>query len=239
MNLRDRPGMASNCRRVKFTTNMTFRSLIAYVFALAWSTSAFADDIVLDRGKAFSVYSPSSCQKVEGPKFALVLDCNFHGKTAQFYLKEFPGQLNVDFDPRKTPPPKQYVVGSQFLTAALRTILDDIGPIGMIHRVKFLGGGSNTDDANALFWQEGYLARDSGLYGSQNVEKCVLVRVQSYIDRGLTAVLVALSDIDTVVLDNGPQRCVGVPREALTILGSLGGNFVGGRFMRLPEPDIP
>ncbi len=164
MNLRDRPGMASNCRRVKFTTNMTFRSLIAYVFALAWSTSAFADDIVLDRGKAFSVYSPSSCQKVEGPKFALVLDCNFHGKTAQFYLKEFPGQLNVDFDPRKTPPPKQYVVGSQFLTAALRTILDDIGPIGMIHRVKFLGGGSNTDDANALFWQEGYLARDSGLY---------------------------------------------------------------------------
>ena len=82
---------------------------IAFI-ALGCSTTAGADDIVLQIGGRFSIYAPPSCHRLEQSHFSLVLDCDFQGRRSRFYLREFPGQLNETFDPRKFPPSK-YTLG--------------------------------------------------------------------------------------------------------------------------------
>jgi hypothetical protein len=199
---------------------------IAFI-ALGCSTAASADDISLQIGGRFSIYAPLSCHKLDQSHFSLVLDCNFQGRRSRFYLKEFPGQVNEAFDPREFPP-SQYNVQA-YLNTALRAVVDELDP-GMIPRLKFPNWGSNaSDDADALFWEEGYLIEDQAGDSEKN-RRCAFVRIQSY-RRGLSAVLFALSDGDRPSLENRSSNCGGVPGEVTTILGSLGELFEGGRFI--------
>jgi hypothetical protein len=100
----------------------------------------------------------------------------------------------------------------------------------MIPRLKFPNWGSNaSDDADALFWEEGYLSENQAGDSEKN-RRCAFLRIQSY-RRGLSAVLFALSDGDRPSLENRSSNCGGVPGEVTTILGSLGELFEGGRFI--------
>jgi hypothetical protein len=210
---------------------MVVGRLLVCLLALAGSVTAMADDIALQVGQRFSLYAPPNCRRLEQAGFALVLDCNFRGKTVLFYLKEFPGQLGVEFDPRKNPPTRLHQ--DAYLNTALQTIVDELDTVTS-ERMKFFSHGSSTgDDVDALFWQEGYLSSGKDLKDFEHVAKCVFLRVQTY-RRGLSAVLFAVSDVDGPSHDNGPLKCLGLPGEVQTILGSLGGNFEGGRFMRSP-----
>jgi hypothetical protein len=200
---------------------------IAFI-ALGCSTTAGADDIVLQIGGRFSIYAPPSCHRLEQSHFSLVLDCDFQGRRSRFYLREFPGQLNETFDPRKFPPSKYNA--RAYLDTALPAVVDELDP-GMITRLKFPNWGSNaSDDADALFWEEGYLIDDQAS-GSENINKCAFLRIQTY-QRGLSAVLFAVSDVDRPTLEGRSSNCRGVPGEVTTILGSLGDVFEGGRFIR-------
>jgi len=196
--------------------------------ALGCSTTASADDIVLQIGGRFSVYAPPSCHRLEQSRFSLVLDCDFQGGRSQFYLREFPGQLDETFDPRKFPPSKYNA--RAYLDTALRAVVGELDP-GMIPRLKFPNRGSNASDnsADPLFWEEGYLIEDQA-GDSENIKKCAFLRVQSY-RRGLRAVLFAVSDIDRSSLGDRSSNCRGIPGEVTTILGSLGDLFEGGRFI--------
>jgi len=195
---------------------------------LAYAVAANADDITLQVGGRFSIYVPSSCHRAEQSNFSLVLDCDFQGKAVRFYMKEFPAQLGEEFDPRKFPPSK--LTQNAYLDSAMRAVIGEFDP-GMGQRLKFLSWGSNTgEDVDALFWQDGYLfGEDARSY--ENVRKCVFLRVQTY-RRGFSAVLFAISDIDRLTLENASLKCRGLPGEVSTILGSLGGMFEGGRFLR-------
>ena len=199
---------------------------IAFI-ALGCSTTARADDIVLQIGGRFSLYAPPGCHRLEQPRFSLVLDCVFRGSSSRFYLREFPGQLDETFDPREFPPSKSNP--RAYLNAALGAVVDELDP-GMITRLKFPNWGSNaSDDADALLWEEGYLTDDQG-GESENIKKCAFLRVQSY-RRGLSAVLFAVSDVDHPSSEGRSSDCRGVPGEVTTILGSLGDVFEGGRFI--------
>ena len=197
---------------------------IAFI-ALGCPTTASADDIVLQIGGRFSIYAPPSCHRLEQSHFSLVLDCDFQGRRSRFYLSEFPGQLNETFDPRKFPPSKHNA--RVYLDNALRAVVDELDP-GMIPRLKFPNWGSNaSDDADALFWEEGYLIEDQA-GDSENIKKCAFLRVQSY-RRGLSAVLFAVIDVDRPSVEDRSSNCRWVPGEVTTILGSLGDIFEGGR----------
>ena len=195
-------------------------------FLIGCSSTASADDIVLQTGGRFSIYAPSSCHRVEQSHFSLVLDCDFRGSSSRFYLREFPGQLDATFDPREFPPSKYDP--RAYLNTALRAVVDELDP-NMIARLRFPNWGSNaSDDADTLFWEEGYLIEDQA-GDSENIEKCTFLRVQSY-HRGLSAVLFVVSDVDRP-LEDRPSNCRRVPGEVTTILGSLGDLFGGGRFI--------
>jgi hypothetical protein len=113
---------------------------------------------VLQIGGRFSLYAPPGCHRLEQPHFSLVLDCAFRGSSSRFYLREFPGHLDETFDPREFPPSK-FNPGA-YLNTALRAVVDELDP-GMIARLKFPNWRSNaSDDADALFWEEGYLTED-------------------------------------------------------------------------------
>jgi hypothetical protein len=100
----------------------------------------------------------------------------------------------------------------------------------MIASLKFPNWGSNaSDDADALVWEEGYLIEDQA-GDSENIKKCVFLRVQTY-RRRLSAVLFAVSDVDRLSLVERSSNCRGVPGEVTTILGSLGDLLEGGRFI--------
>lgn len=182
---------------------------------------------MLQIGGRFSIYAPPSCHRLEQPHFSLVLDCDFQGRRSRFYLREFPGQLNETFDPREFPPsrydPRTY------LNTVLRAVVDEFDP-GLIARLKFPHWGSNaSDDADALFWEEGYLIDDQAGH-PENINKCAFLCIQSY-RRGLSAVLFAVSDVDHPSFKDRSSDCRGVPQEVTTILGSLGDVFGGGRFI--------
>lgn len=96
-------------------------------------------------------------------------------RNTRFYLREFPGQLNETFDPRKFPPSKYNA--RAYLDTALPAVVDELDP-GMVPRLKFPNWGSNaSDDADALFWEEGYLIDDQAS-GSENINKCAFLRIQ-------------------------------------------------------------
>lgn len=202
------------------------RQVVIVFIALGCSATASADDIVLQIGGRFSIYAPASCRRLEQPHFSFVLDCDFQGRRSRFYLREFPGQLDETFDPREFPPSKYDP--RAYLNTALRAVVDELNP-GMIPRLKFPNWGSNaSDDADALFWEEGYLTEDQA-GDSENIKKCAFIRVQSY-RRGLSAVLFAVSDVDPP-FEGRSSNCRGAPGEVTTILGSLGDVFEGGRFI--------
>jgi hypothetical protein len=204
---------------------MMMREVTIALVALGCTATASADDIVLQIGGRFSIYAPSSCHRLEQSHFSLVLDCVFQGRRSRFSLREFPGQLNETFDPRKSPPSKYNA--RAYLDSALRAVVDELDP-SMIPRLKFPNWGSNaSDDADALFWEEGYLIGDQA-GDSDNARKCAFLRVQSY-RRGLSAVLFAVSDVDGSSVEGRSSNCRGVPGEVTTILGSLGDLFEGGR----------
>ena len=134
------------------------RQVVIAFIALGRPATASADDIVLQIGGRVSIYVPPSCRRLEQPHFSFVLDCDFQGRRSRFYLREFPGQLDETFDPREFPPSKYDP--RAYLNTALRAVVDELNP-GMIPRLKFPNWGSNTsDDADALFWKEGYLTED-------------------------------------------------------------------------------
>jgi hypothetical protein len=68
--------------------------------------------------------------------FDLHLDCNFHDKQAQFYLKEYPGQLDTEFDSRKNPPPTTPDAIMEYRLAALRAVL-----VGLNREIAIQRGG--------------------------------------------------------------------------------------------------
>jgi hypothetical protein len=205
--------------------NMLIGGLLACLLGLASSAPAIADDIALQRGQRFSLYAPSSCQRRERERFTLVLDCNFRGKAVVFYLKEFPGQLGVEFDPRENPPTQ--LNQEAYRNSAWRAMVDDIDP-GLRERVKAFSWGSKTgQDVDGLVSQESYVLNDKDPKDLDHVTKCVFLRVQTY-RRGFSGVPLAVSDVDGVT-HLGRVECNSLPAEVPTILGSLGGIFEGGR----------
>jgi hypothetical protein len=208
------------------------RICVCYFLTATWSFVALADEIMLQRGRLFSLYSPAACRKVEQAMFALVLHCDFGGKAARFYLKEFPGELDHQLDPRKNVPSKERA--DAYTSAALRSIVDELDP-DMRQRIKLFSTGSVTgDDTDAKFWQEGYVSIsgdiDSG--GVERIAQCIFLRVLTY-RAGVSAVLVSLSENDGL-LRRGKMECLGIPAEVPTMLGSLGRNSEGFRFVRTP-----
>jgi hypothetical protein len=206
------------------------RILICYFLAVACSPAVAGEEIMLQRGGLFSLYAPAACRKVEQPVFALVLHCDFRGKTARFYLKEFPGQLDDQFDPRKNPPSQEHA--GDYTSAALRSIVDELDPDAR-QRMKFFSTGSVTGvDTDAHFWQEGYvsISGENGSDGGERIAQCVSLRVLTY-RAGVSAVLVSLSENDGLSR-RGAMKCLGIPEEVSTILGSLGRNSEGFRFIR-------
>jgi hypothetical protein len=112
----------------------------------------------------------------------------------------------------------------------VHAVVDELDP-SMGPHLKFFSLGSNIgDDVDALFSEEGYLFNEDAR-DYENIRKCVFLRVQTY-RRGFSAVLFAISDIDRLMPENALSKCRGLPGEVPTILGSLGGVFEGGRFMR-------
>lgn len=214
-------------------------ALVAAIFVLASPASnAYAnDDISLQAGNFFSVYAPGSCRRIDQTGFALHLDCTFHDKQAQFYLKEYPGQLDTQFDSRKNPPPKTGDAINEYRLAALRAVLVGLTPQITIQRIKFFiyGNMGVIHATTSHFWQEGYLSKMSDSESAPRAEKRVLFRGQSYLQGGQTAVLIAFSDLDGITL-NYPDRCLGVPDEVSTIITSLAGNSEDGRSWQLLEP---
>src|ERR1051325_9517610 len=64
--------------------------ILAAVFLLH-AAGAHADgDITLQQGKYFSLYASANCKKADLPQVDLMLECQFNGKEARFYLKETP-----------------------------------------------------------------------------------------------------------------------------------------------------
>jgi len=202
--------------------------ILRVIFALstfAGSVAASTDEITLQLGRRFSVYAPSNCNRVEQTHFSLVLDCDFRGTAVRFYMKEFPGQLSEEFDPRKSPASK--LNEKSYLDSALHSVADELDP-GMVSRLTILSSESaHGDDADALFSEEGYLL---SAHGNNDIEKCGFLRVQTY-RRGLSAVLFAISDIHRLAIEKASSVCRGVPGEVMTILGSLDDVFAGGRFI--------
>jgi hypothetical protein len=113
---------------------MMMRRVTIALIALGCTATASADDIVLQIGGRFSIYAPSSCHRLEQSHVSFVLDCDFQGRRSRFYLREFPGQLNETFDPRKFPPSKSKA--RAYLDSALRAVVDELDP-SMIPRLKF------------------------------------------------------------------------------------------------------
>ncbi len=122
------------------------------------SVVASADEIMLQVGRRFSIYTPPDCLRGEHLGFSLVLECKLQGKTVRFYLKEL---TETDgFDPRKSPP--SLANQKAYLSAALHVVADQLDP-GIIPRLEFSSGGSSTgDEVDALFWQDGFLFDDDG-----------------------------------------------------------------------------
>jgi hypothetical protein len=215
------------------------RWLIGFCFIcmleLAGSARVLADDdITLHLGKEFSVYSPSNCRKVEKLNFALALECNFHGKAAQFYLKEFPPfplQYDLEAETWKNLQPKRRCEEAvSYVNSALRAVFDDIEPAGIIRRIEFFSDGCFIGmEWGALFAKEGFLYKDEDSRKLKIAEKCIFLRLQNSV-RGQTAVLLAISEGDIVTM-GGPMRAV-VPNEVRTILGSLDTNAMRRRFSR-------
>lgn len=169
---------------------------------------------MLQIGGRFSIYAPPSCHRLEQPHFSLVLDCDFQGRRSRFYLREFPGQLNETFDPREFPPSKYDP--RTYLNTALRAVVDEFDP-GLIARLKFPHWGSNaSDDADALFWEEGYLIDDQA-GDPENINKCAFLRIQSY-RRGLSAVLFAVSDVDHPSFKDRSSDCRGFLKRSRQFL---------------------
>jgi hypothetical protein len=200
------------------------RCVIFVLSAFACSIEASADDIALRVGARFSVYAPSSCRRADRVNFSLVLDCDFRGKAAHFFMKEFPAQLSETFDPRKDPPSN--LNKATYLDSALRSIVDEFDP-GIAPRLTILASGSTREDVDALFWEEGYISSED-TKNSENIGKCVFLRVQAY-RRGLSAVLLAISDGGRLGPESAWSECRRTtPGEVLTILGSIGDVFEGG-----------
>lgn len=214
-------------------------ALAAAIFVLtSLASNGYAnDDISLQAASFFSVYAPGSCHRINQIGFDLHLDCSFHNKQAQFYLKEYPGQLDKEFDSRTNPPPTMGDAIKEYRLAALRAVLVGLNPEIMIQRIKFFSYGDMgaIDATTSKFWQEGYLSTMSDAESVPRAEKCILFRAQSYLQGGQTAVLIAFSDLDGISLSY-PDRCLGVPDEVSTIASSLAGNSEGGRSWQLLKP---
>jgi hypothetical protein len=205
------------------------RFIGCFSLALAWSLTAAADEIVLQRAGSFSVLAPSACLKAEQAVFALVLHCNFESKMVRFYMKEFPGQLDLRFDARNNPPSREQA--SAYTAMGLHSVVDELDSnIGQ--SAKFFSTGSVTgDDADVLkFWEEGYVAGTNSLGSSI---QCVFVRILAY-RSGATAVVVSLSESEGLAT-SGEFKCLGIPNDVRTILGSLGRNSEGFRFLHTPR----
>jgi hypothetical protein len=208
------------------------RFLGCFSLALASSVTAAADEIVLQRAGSFSVYAPSTCLKVEQAVFALVLHCNLQSKMVRFYMKEFPGQLDLGFDARKNPPSREQAI--EYIAMGLHSVVDELdSDIGQ--STKFFSTGSVTgDDADVLkFFGDGYVAGTNGPGRLGLSVQCVFVRILAY-RIGSTGVLVSLSEGEGLAT-RGEQKCLGIPNDVPTILGSLGRNSEGFRFLRPPR----
>src|SRR5215469_13552398 len=66
--------------------------MCAVVFALHAGGARSDGDIILQQGKHFSLYASGKCKRLELPQVDLALECQFEGKRANFYLKEFPNK---------------------------------------------------------------------------------------------------------------------------------------------------
>ena len=126
-------------------------------------------------------------------------------------------------------------------------VVDELDP-GMITRLKFPNWGSNaSDDADALFWEEGYLIDDQAS-GSENINKCAFLRIQTY-QRGLSAVLFAvatsialLSRVDLRTAAGFPERSRQFLEVSVTYLKAVDlfgrGRSNSARGFRLNSPSF-
>jgi hypothetical protein len=197
-------------------------SVLAVAYVLRAAAAQADGDITLQQGKHFSLYASGNCKRVGVPQVDLMLECQFQGKQARFYLKEFPGAsmpqqnlANVDVNAEC----------ERMLRLALKGVDGDIG-----ERIRLFGGTGTFGPT--IYNYQGFTypsIADAKNHPVEATQKIVLFRSHtSPGDRGPeTAVLVVISDFDRANI----KHHHGVPDEVITMLGSLS----EARY-RLPSP---
>jgi hypothetical protein len=216
-------------RRPHCTRGGARRIAVLSMLLFLGCSAATADDIYLARGRFFSVFVPGACDKEQQEAFALTLRCKLQGKLVSFYLKEFPGQLDEQFDAHKNPPTAEHA--EAYEDAALRSILDELDP-EMRPRVKIFSSGAALGyDNRARFWWDGYVSNVEVVESNPQKPECVFVEVLLFL-KGYSAVLVGLSESDGLSR-YGQLKCLGVPEEASAILESFDAMSKGFRFRHI------
>jgi hypothetical protein len=180
-----------------------------------------ADDITQQVGKEFSLFSSGNCRRVEHATLDLVLDCQFGGKRAQFYLKEFRNS-RLPINPSEDSEP--------IVNSALANVVREIESPDMIERIKLSGGSSYGAVGGGMILNRfgfRYKSVEDAHRLSQDFEKRVVFRAHWVAEFGMAA-LVVISDFDPAALREISR---GVPAEVTTMLVSL-----GMKDDRLPPP---
>jgi hypothetical protein len=167
------------------------------------------DDITLQRAKNFSLYASRNCKRVDVPQVDLMLDCQFQGKRASFYLKEFPkasmpstnlGEIDINAECER------------LLRLMLKGVGEDIG-----ERIRLFGGRGTFGPTIYNYYGFSYPSVEDGKnHPLDAAEKRVLFRAHSDVVFG-TGMLVVVSDFDRANI----RHNFGVPDEAITIFASL------------------
>lgn len=187
-------------------------SMFAVAYALQVGAAHADGDITLQQGKHFSLYASGNCKKVDVPQVDLMLECQFDGKQARFYLKEFPNKTA----PAASIGDPRFDLSAEIerLTRLVLTGIDrDIG-----ERIRLYGGSSGPTISS----QYGFSYPSVEAARSHPIDardKRVLVRSHSAMGgRGFeTALLVVISDYDRANM----MRNHGVPDEVITMFASL------------------
>jgi hypothetical protein len=184
-------------------------SMLAVAYALQVGAVYADDDITLHRAKHFSLYASGNCKRVDAPQVDLMLDCQFHGKRASFYLKEFPltsmpstnlGDIDMNAECER------------LLRLMLKGVDRDIG-----ERIRLFGGRGTFGPTIYNYYGFSYPSVEDGKnHPIDAVEKRVFFRTQSDVVFG-TGMLVVVSDFDRANI----RHNFGVPDEEMTIFASL------------------
>ncbi len=185
--------------------------MLALACALQAGTAHADGDITLQQGKKFSLYASGNCKRIAATQVDLILECDFRGKRAEFYLKEFPRMAAPDI---ASPSIDVNAQIERLMRLVLAGLDADMG-----ERIRLYGG---TGMPPTIFNYYGfrYTSVEHAKSNARDfADKRVLVRTHTIMGAlGFeTAVLVTISDFDPSQL----PRNHGVPDEVMTMFASL------------------